>query len=120
MLMPEAEQACGHDHRLLARAATRCWITAGAPTPARRLLRAKSGSVVETVAAATKGEASAAVDESAEIVPLEQYVMDRDDWRIPVEQESDDGSSWLSELVHSGRHREDCSNREKQNRAITR
>jgi hypothetical protein len=60
------------------------------------------------------------VDESAEIVPLEQYVMDRDDWRIPVEQESDDGSSWLSELVHSGRHREDCSNREKQNGAITR
>ena len=67
-----------------------------------------------------KGEASAAVDETAEIVPLEQYVMDRDDWRIPVEQESDDGSSWLSELVDSGRHREDCSNREKQNRAITR
>ena len=46
--------------------------------------------------------------------------MDRDDWRIPAEQESDDGSSWLSELVDSGRHKEDCSNREKQNRAITR
>ena len=42
----------------------------------------------------------------------------RSDGCIPVEQESDDGSSWLSELVDSGRHREDCSNREKQKGAI--
>ena len=67
-----------------------------------------------------EGEVSADRDDTAQVVPLEQYVMDRDDSRIPAEQESDDGSSWLSELVDSGRHREDCSNREKQNRAITR
>ena len=45
-------------------------ITPEAATPARLLVRAKSGSVDETAAWATMGKPAAAGDESAAIVPI--------------------------------------------------